>query len=85
MTFNVNNYVAVQLTEYGKQLLKRDHDEFYAKWPTPNAPEFKIEENWDGWSKWQLWDLMFKLGPHMYNGCKVPFKAEIKLLSTIDD
>ena len=83
MRFNINHYVAVQLTDEGRKLLKEQNNKLRERFPLYS--EFKIEENWDGWSKWQLWDLMNRLGKHIYNGCKVPFKPEIKLLGTIDD
>jgi hypothetical protein len=80
MKVNVNNEVKIRLTDEGRKILMEAHDKrneehngAFGDYAPPREDQF-------GWSTWQLWHLMREFGPHMYNGCKVPFEAEIELL-----
>lgn len=78
--FNINDYVYVQLTSYGREVLEK---EFYSFWTyiygKDNIPFSYIEpmEDENGWSKFQLWDLMSKLGDKIHMGSELLFKTEI--------
>lgn len=78
MRFNVNNHVRVKLTDYGRRVLRKWHDDLY--WRSEKPPEYHPpKEDADGWSRWQLWDLMSKLGPSISMSMAVPFETEIEI------
>lgn len=66
MIVNINQKVKVTLTEKGKQILF----DSYKDWP--GAYTDKLMK-----SEFQLWELMSIFGPHVYNGCEVPFEENI--------
>ena len=77
-TFNINDQVQVQLTDYGRACLRKNYEELVARWGGPAPFKFRLpEEDSEGWSKWQLWRLMEELGPHI--GMELPFKVRIRL------
>jgi len=70
MKINVNDPVKVQLTDYGRKILLKNH------YPMP-------KEDDDGWSEWQLWVLMEQLGQYCHNGTGMdyhPFLSNIYIL-----
>lgn len=78
IAFNVNQYVLVKLTEFGKVQLCKDHYEFWIATGRSNIPEFKLpKEDSHGYSKWQLWSLMEHLGKYCHLGNKLPFETDI--------
>lgn len=68
MKFNINHYVRVKLTDYGKEILKK------------NDLEFLHKPDEDGFSKWQLWVLMETFGKYTHLGYELPFGANIEIL-----
>jgi hypothetical protein len=63
MGITPNDYVRVKLTEYGRNVLRQQHDDLKAAYPkTTLAGDGVPDEDADGWSEWQLWWLMQKLG-----------------------
>lgn len=78
---NINNYVYVQLTQYGRDIHKNAHHDLMAalKEPPKNYVYNPPKEDEDGWSKWQLWNLMNYFGKAMYMGNDTPFKTTIKM------
>lgn len=84
LPFNVNHCVRVKLTDYGRTILRQNHEEVRGLLPKGvrfNYPEPK--EDADGWSSHQLWQLMVQFGQYMHNGGKLPFETEI-LIETED-
>lgn len=79
--FNINNYVWVQLTPYGRDLLRRKHEDLCKKTGRifNEYPYVPPREDSDGWSKWQMWDLMMKFGPDIWHGSDLPFKTNIRV------
>ncbi|MCK9293422.1 hypothetical protein M0P25_05075 [archaeon] len=80
--FNINDYVYIKLTDYGKEKLKENFEKEISYLPEKQKEKirehFKIhEEDKDGWSKWQLWDLMNKLGKYWVMGCENVFETKI--------
>lgn len=75
MKFNINHKVKVRLTDIGRTIHRKDFDQLGMKSLNYAPPE----EDSRGWSEWQLWELMRLFGPHLYNGCCVPFETEIKI------
>ena len=77
--FNINDTVYVKLTNFGKQILKDQHDELN-KFGKEVLGEFKpLAEDADGWSKWQLWILMERFGSKFNIGGPLPFETTIKV------
>jgi hypothetical protein len=64
--FNINSYVYVRLTPVGRNVLRSQGIDLPAELP-------------GGWSKWQMFYLMNVFGPHLWNGCDVPFETNIKI------
>ena len=69
--FNINNEVAVQLTDEGRRIFTAQQAEY------PEHYRLRLEEV-NGWSRWQLWVLMQTFGPHM-SECTQPFATVIRL------
>lgn len=78
MKFNVNDRVSIRLTIFGRECLRRDHDNLYGD-KAHLVPEFVVRENAAGWSMWSLWTLMHTFGPYMVMGGQLPFETEIRL------
>lgn len=76
MKFNINNYVMVKLTDYGRNELQRQHDELVKTTGYKGAYQPPKTDS-DGYSKFQLWDLMATFGHMIFNGCNPPFETEI--------
>lgn len=72
LDFNVNHYVRVKLTSVGWELVKNHWVQFGLAAPKPTMDT-------GGWTRWQLWDLMNIFGPHLYNGCEMPFETTIQI------
>lgn len=67
MKFNINYYVKVKLTDFGKSIYCKE----YKRFP---------EEDSDGWSTFQLWVLMKIFGKHLEMGfSEHPFETEIEI------
>lgn len=80
-SFNINYNVRVKLTEFGKQMLEKDYNEF---WSAHGAGEMldkypyeHPKEDEDGYVKFQLWSLMYQLGKYYILGCEMPFDTVI--------
>ena len=77
-SFNINNTVKVKLTEQGKKLLERDHNEFWgSRGILRDHPYKPHEEDENGYVKFQLWSLMYQLGKYCILGCEPPFDTVI--------
>ena len=79
MKININDTVRVQLTAFGKEVLRKKFDETLR----PRYPKLKFalpEEDSGGWSSWQLWYLMNTFGECMFlDAQELPFRTEIEL------
>jgi len=72
-SMNMNEYVYVQLTEVGLNVLESN---------IPKSLPVDVKEgirnlwkpNEDGWTKFQLWELFQEFGSSMYNGAPTYFK-----------
>jgi hypothetical protein len=80
MEFNINEYVKVKLTDYGRKVHKEDHDAFWNEVVIKNRPAYKAPiEDENGWSKWQLWALMEAFGCHTGLGIEPCFETTIEI------
>lgn len=62
---SINDYVQVRLTEFGKRMHRKNHDDLMIQVPLANLPYTPPKEDEDGWSTWQLWVLMQHFGPYI--------------------
>jgi hypothetical protein len=75
--FNINDKVRVKLTDYGREVLKSDHELFWKS--VGKTMEYRPpKEDENGWSTWQLWSLMHYLGEHMFLGSKNVIETDIQ-------
>lgn len=79
MKFNVNDHVRVRLTDEGRAILRRQHDDLVKgrPWSYDYVPP---KEDADGWSDWQLWVLMQQLGHTCGNGAPLTFETTIEIV-----
>lgn len=63
-TFNINDYVWVKLTDYGRGYLFEKLG--------------RVAEDKNGWSKWSMWSLMETLGSRVLVGSCPPFEPTIR-------
>jgi len=79
--FNINGEVRVKLTDHGRWLHRKNHDDLMADWAARGIPTrldyTPPREDADGWSKWQMWVLMKEFGPHIFMGMDNPFDLEV--------
>jgi hypothetical protein len=68
--FNINDYVKVKLTEFGKQKYKDYYNQYSVK-------ELKLVEDENGYVQFQLWELMHMFGKHFVLGCDLCFNTDI--------
>lgn len=80
VTFNINDYVQVRLTDRGRNCLRENYERLKAAAGGHIGFDFKLPtEDQDGWSRWQAWDLMHQLGPHISAGFDLPFETTIRV------
>lgn len=87
LPFNLNDAVRVRLTDHGRALLKRQHDELsYHTEQRGGRPLVYVppQEDAEGWSRWQAWDLFARLGPALGPGSE-PMHMGIELVITISN
>jgi len=76
--FNINYNVKVRLTKFGKELHKKDWEDFWNSiGKLDEFPYTPPEEDENGYCKFQLWDLMKKFGSYCGLGCELPFDTVI--------
>jgi hypothetical protein len=63
--FNTNHTVKVRLTKYGKELHKKQWEDFWnSVGRLDEFPYTPPEEDENGYCEFQMWDLMEKFGSH---------------------
>lgn len=72
--FNVNNYVLIKLTDFGRKAYQKYYREqgllhFFKE----------REEDEEGWSKWQMHELFDIFGKYFYIGQEIPFELNIRI------
>lgn len=80
VVFNVNDYVQVRLTDHGRKLHYREHEELAVVMRRYGIEQPYVEpKEVDGWSRWQAWELMRIFGRYLNNGCTPPFETTIRV------
>lgn len=80
ISFNINDFVFVRLTEAGRQWDRQRHDTIFG-YLTPKE-HFVYEppkEDAEGWSKWQMWQLMEVFGSRIHLASQPMFDGTIRL------
>ncbi len=82
VTFNLNDYVWVRLTEHALKIL----EENLAESCLPENMEELVRSKWvpdeEGYVMFQMWELCREFGQHMYNGCKQLFVDNLISITT---
>jgi hypothetical protein len=74
---NLNDQVYVTLTPEGEKILRARHEKdiITVRDVFPNARQLVEGQHKEGNKyKFSLWELCSIFGPHLYNGCKIPFE-----------
>ena len=79
MIFNINNYVEIKLTQYGKDILKEKEDKIFTEYPSLKEYLYKYKVNNTGYLKLQLWEVMNIFGDHLGYGLQNPFEMKIRM------
>lgn len=74
MIFNINDEIKVKLTRKG---LRFHREYYYEIYKNTNFEYTEPPVDGDGYSTFQLWEVMHIFGKHLYNGCQMPFEANI--------
>jgi len=74
---NVNDSVWVKLTDAGRLIHRREHDELRKQVPSLGRYE-RPKKYPGGYVKFHLWELMQLFGPHIIMGAPMPFSTEIR-------
>jgi len=69
-SFNINDYVKVKLTDYGREKYREFWNKFGLK-------ALKLKEDENGYTSFQMWDLMQVFGSHMRLGGRNCFDLDI--------
>lgn len=80
---NFNQYVKVQLTEYGDQILRDQHEELnlhILKRGGEGIGPYVSRADPEGFTRFQIWDLMWRLGAYIRPFKTEPFKGEMIFL-----
>lgn len=81
---NINEEVRVKLTDLGREMHKKHHDELRARFPS--IGEYRPpKEDEDGWHRIQLWCLMQDYGSAISIGSNQPFETTIQVCAPIRD
>lgn len=80
MRFNINDYVRVRLTDFGRKVHREQFRNLNATIPLHANLKYKPpKEDDNGWSEWQLWHLIATFGEHVGVCKEQPFETEIEI------
>jgi hypothetical protein len=78
--FNVNSSIRARITPHGERCLFKNREDLERQIGRKLPFGFVIPKaDPDGWTRFQMWEFMSSFGPHIYNGCKLPFEIEIEI------
>ena len=77
MNINLNNNVKVKLTQYGKEILKHNHQELSNKLTYQLGSYKEPTEDSEGYVQMQLWVVMSTFGPYLSMSGTLPIDTEI--------
>ncbi len=77
-SFNINYPVKVKLTKFGKELHKKQWEDFWSSiGRLDENPYIPPKEDENGYVEFQMWDLMEKFGNHCGLSKKLAFETVI--------
>lgn len=77
-TFNINDYVYIKLTEYGKELYYNRDVKLNESYGREIIPPKHPEVDSEGYTKMQMWEFISLYGEHTSVGCILPFEVEMQ-------
>ena len=80
VTVNINDQVYVTLTPEGERILQAEYEKniIQVRNVFKNARELVEKQHKSGDRYcFSLWELCSIFGPHLYNGCKIPFEKNL--------
>jgi hypothetical protein len=75
MTFansNLNDYIKVKLTEFGRKIYR-------SSFVSLGLPEPHINVDEDGYTRFQIHDFINVFGEHFHIGCELPCETNIQI------
>ena len=86
MLFNINDFVQVQLTDFGRECLREENRLVASYYPPGVVVPSLPDEDSEGFSRWQLHDLMRRLGQYVGPWINdIPFETTIKIEASESD
>lgn len=83
-SFNINSTVKIKLTKFGKELHKKQWEDFWSSiGKLDEFPYTPPKEDENGYCEFQLWDLMEKFGAYCGLG-RVPLFDTVILIDEKD-
>jgi len=76
--FNVNGYIKIKLTEFGIEILKKQHEELQAI--IPSIGDFKLKLDEEGYYESQMWSIMQDFSGYISMTSELPFSTNIKII-----
>jgi hypothetical protein len=77
-SFNINCKVKVRLTKFGKELHKKQWEDFWSSiGRLDEFPYTPLQEDENGYCEFQMWRLMEAFGNHCGVGQELPFETII--------
>lgn len=75
---NLNDYIKVKLTEYGRAVYKNH----YAKYNL-EGPKLNVDE--EGYTKFQMWDFMHIFGDTMRMAGDLPYELNVEIQIEVEE
>jgi hypothetical protein len=81
--FNANNRIRVKLTDYGREIWRKQR-QLLRELVHTHEVSLELQE-FDGWSKWQLWDFMRTFGVYISLSGPQVFECDIEIIHSDED
>lgn len=75
---NLNDYIKVKLTEYGRMIYRESFVSFGLQEPKINVDE-------DGYTRLQIWDFMYTFGDKMRMGFELPCETNVEIQIEVEE
>lgn len=79
ITFNINENVAVRLTDEGRRIHRKNYDDLMTMLGEICYEYRPPVEDEGGWYKCQMWMLLQDFGSHCQMGWEPPFETTIRI------
>jgi hypothetical protein len=75
-TINFNDRVLIKMNPLGWEIHRKWHEDLFTLAGKLAFPYRRPEVGADGCVEFHLWEVAQIFGPHLSNGCKMPFETE---------